>query len=473
MTPPLGATRILNLEDSDLDAALIEEHLRLAGIRHETHRVWDRAAFLAALDAGGFDLILADYRLPTFDGLSALELARIHAPDIPFIFVSATLGEEVAIEALKKGATDYVIKSRLGRLGSSVARALREGAERRAREFAEEESVNTRRRLSAALSVAEIGTFEWMLSDDTVILDERSLEILGLDGAAVRLMEEFKSIIAPDDFARVREAAYAGRGTRERFAVEFRVEHKHGLVRDVAVVGDWFGAEGDKDERGIGVLQDVTDQKASRERQAIVVRELHHRVKNSLSTVQSVINFTLKTSPDMAAFRDGISARIASLARSHALLTNDQWRGILLREVISSELAAYDDGSRISLSGPSVYLPSELAVSFAMAIHELTTNAAKHGALSTRDGAVTIDWSIDREDEVDMLEIVWQESGGPPILDEPTRKGFGTTLLQRLLTMQIGGTVLSTLPRDGARVVIRAPMMDVSPSPMGDARAGL
>ena len=128
--------------------------------------------------------------------------------------------------------------------------------------------------------MAEIGTFEWMLSDDTVILDERSLEILGLDGAAVRLMEEFKSIIAPDDFARVREAAYAGRGTRERFAVEFRVEHKHGLVRDVAVVGDWFGAEGDKDERGIGVLQDVTDQKASRERQAIVVRELHHRVKN-------------------------------------------------------------------------------------------------------------------------------------------------------------------------------------------------
>ena len=220
-------------------------------------------------------------------------------------------------------------------------------------------------------------------------------------------------------------------------------------------------------------MQDVTDQKASRERQAIVVRELHHRVKNSLSTVQSVINFTLKTSPDMAAFRDGISARIASLARSHALLTNDQWRGILLREVISSELAAYDDGSRISLSGPSVYLPSELAVSFAMAIHELTTNAAKHGPLSTRDGAVTIDWSIDREDEVDMLEIVWQESGGPPILDEPTRKGFGTTLLQRLLTMQIGGTVVSTLPRDGARVVIRAPMMDVSPSPMGDARAGL
>ena len=108
-----------------------------------------------------------------------------------------------------------------------------------------------------------------------------------------------------------------------------------------------------------------------------------------------------------------------------------------------------------------------------MAIHELTTNAAKHGALSTRDGALAIDWSIEREDEVDMLEIVWQESGGPPILDEPTRKGFGTTLLQRLLTMQIGGTVLSTLPRDGARVVIRAPMMDVSPSPMGDARAGL
>ena len=276
MTPPLGATRVLNLEDSDLDAALIEEHLRRAGIAHETQRVWDKAAYLAALEAGDFDLILADYRLPSFDGLSALELARSHAPDVPFIFVSATLGEEVAIEALKKGATDYVIKSRLGRLGSCVARALREGKERRTREFAEEESINTRRRLSAALSVAEIGTFEWILSDDTVILDERSLEILGLDGAAVRLMEEFKSIIAPGDFARVREAAYAGRG------------------------GDWFGVEGGSNERGIGVLQDVTDQKSTRERQAIVVRELHHRVKNSLAIVASLLALQARAAEDPA-----------------------------------------------------------------------------------------------------------------------------------------------------------------------------
>ncbi|WP_062228297.1 sensor histidine kinase [Aureimonas frigidaquae] len=466
-------TRILNLEDSDLDAALIEEHLRLAGIRFAIDRVWDREHFLAALKEGTYDLILADYRLPSFDGLAALELARLHAPKLPFIFVSATLGEEIAIEALKQGATDYVIKSRLGRLGACVARALRESEDRLARGVAEDESAQTRKRLSAALTVAKIGTFEWNLQDDTVLLDPRSMEILGLDGPVLRTVEELKTIIRPEDAPRARDAARSARAARTRYEVEFRIEHQRGLTRDIALVCDWFGAPGTAEERGIGVLQDITDRKAAELKQALVVRELHHRVKNSLSTVQSVINFTLKTSPDMRSFGDGISARIASLARSHALLTNDQWQGVLLREVFTSELAPYDDGSRVTMDGPSIYLPSDLAVSFAMAVHELATNAAKHGALSVRHGKVDIRWSIEREEDGDMLSIVWAESNGPPILSAPTRKGFGSTLLERLLAMQVGGSVTSELPRDGAKVVIRAPLAAAgaaTPSPMGDAQ---
>src|ERR1700680_3787815 len=118
--------RILSLEDDPKDAELVEEKLAIDGISSYVTRVETEADFIASLERGCFDLILADYTLPSFDGLSALEITRQRWPPVPFIFVSGTLGEEVAIEALKIGATDYVFKTRLARIVPSVQRALRE-----------------------------------------------------------------------------------------------------------------------------------------------------------------------------------------------------------------------------------------------------------------------------------------------------------------------------------------------------------
>src|ERR671922_1483821 len=129
----ISGLRVLHLEDNPDDAELIEARLAAEGIACAMARVDTRAAFLAALEQGGFELILADYALPTFDGLSAFTLARERWPEMPFIFVSGTIGEEVAIEALKQGATDYVLKQRLSRLVPVIRRALQEAAERRER----------------------------------------------------------------------------------------------------------------------------------------------------------------------------------------------------------------------------------------------------------------------------------------------------------------------------------------------------
>ena len=129
---------ILLLEDSALDADLIGEYLRKGGMEHAVRRVWNRADFTAALDADVPDVILADYALPSFDGMSALEIAHHQQPDTPFIFVSGTLGEEMAVEAMKNGGTDYIVKERLARLPQAVKRALAEARERRARRLAEE-----------------------------------------------------------------------------------------------------------------------------------------------------------------------------------------------------------------------------------------------------------------------------------------------------------------------------------------------
>lgn len=147
---------VLLLEDNDLDAELTLETLREGGFDCQAQRVETREAYLAAIEQCGFDLILADYSLPSFDGLTALDLACEKCPDIPFIFVSGAIGEELAIESLKRGATDYVLKQRLGRLVPSVRRALREGEERKRRQRAEKELAEMLEREQAARQEAEL-----------------------------------------------------------------------------------------------------------------------------------------------------------------------------------------------------------------------------------------------------------------------------------------------------------------------------
>lgn len=149
--------RILHLEDNASDAELIQAMLETEGIVSHVIRVETQVDFLASIDHGGFDLIFADYSLPSFDGLSALKIALEKCPDVPFIFVSGTLGEEVAIEALKIGATDYVLKERLSRIAPSVQRALREAEERNQRKRAEEKLRDAQIELAHVARVATLG----------------------------------------------------------------------------------------------------------------------------------------------------------------------------------------------------------------------------------------------------------------------------------------------------------------------------
>jgi DNA-binding NtrC family response regulator len=158
VTSPFG---ILLLEDNAHDAELIQELLEADNFVCKVTRAQTRAEFVAGLENAGINLILADYQLPSFDGLSALKLALDVRPDLPFIFVSGTLGEEVAIEAVKIGATDYVVKSRLSRLVPSVQRALREARERAERKKAEEALRRSEMYLAEAQRLSHTGSFGW------------------------------------------------------------------------------------------------------------------------------------------------------------------------------------------------------------------------------------------------------------------------------------------------------------------------
>ena len=173
--------RILHLEDDLRDAELVQETLEADGIACQVTRVETRAHFIACLEEGGFDLIFADFTLPSFDGLSALKIAHQTRPHVPFIFISGTLDEEVAIEALKIGATDYVFKTRLSRIVPSVQRALREATERIELSRAEEALRRSETYLAEAQRLSHTGSFGWDVSSGEVYWSQETFAYLNMN----------------------------------------------------------------------------------------------------------------------------------------------------------------------------------------------------------------------------------------------------------------------------------------------------
>ncbi|MHC2087989.1 sensor histidine kinase [Methylobacterium sp. CM6244] len=203
----------------------------------------------------------------------------------------------------------------------------------------------------------------------------------------------------------------------------------------------------------------LEERQRTHERQALLIRELHHRVKNTLATVQGLLGATARSTKDVDTFYQSFSDRIVSLGKTHNLLTEDYWQTAPLRELLQNELGHYNDGTanRITLEGPAVELAADLAVPTGMAIHELTTNATKYGALSLPSGRVTVSWSVDQRDAKRVLELSWVESGGP-VVKAPERKGFGSTLLQRVLAQQCNADVDISYEAEGLHFRMVAPL---------------
>lgn len=308
-----NSARILLLEDSDFDAELIQEHVLQVQPEPVIVRAVGRADYLAALEDGRYDVILSDYSLPGFDGMAALDIAIEKAPHTPFIFVSGVLGEEIAIESFKKGATDYVLKQRLIRLPAAVERAIAEARER-----------SERRRA------------------------ERQLQLL--------------------------------------------------------------------------------------------VAELSHRVKNTLAMVLSIAHRTAKSSATVEQYEQALTSRLRALAEAHALVFEANWGETNLHQVLERTLDAFRrDGDRsIDISGPKVALEPKAALALSLIFHELVTNASKYGSLSSEKGRVEAHWTIRANGSRPMVDLLWRESGGPPV-EPPSHAGFGSTLVDRSARYELDG----------------------------------
>jgi signal transduction histidine kinase/CheY-like chemotaxis protein len=284
---PRNPPRILLLEDSPLDAELAIAHLDSAGLATNVVRVSTKEQFREALtDGRPLDLILSDYSLPDFKGFEALQLAREHRPHVPFVFLSGQLGEQHAIDSLRLGATDYVLKQRIERLVPAVQRALSESWERAKREREESEHDQAKRRSEAAMIAGEVGTYDWDLSSDRLHGDENFLRLFGVQADAtgtVSLMECMERV--PDeDRIQVAQAIGETMVSGDRLGAEYRIVYD-GHERWVA-----GRARVERDEHGLpcklsGVIVDITDRKRVEKRlgEESKVVEMINEVGRSLS----------------------------------------------------------------------------------------------------------------------------------------------------------------------------------------------
>ncbi|HEX3366627.1 sensor histidine kinase [Phenylobacterium sp.] len=214
--------------------------------------------------------------------------------------------------------------------------------------------------------------------------------------------------------------------------------------------------------RGGGVaisLTDITERKSADARQRLLANELNHRVKNSLATVQAIAAQSLR-GPDVSPVaRERFMARLVALARANDVLVAEAWNGASLASVAAEMANPHGDGERFTIAGPEVHLAPQTATAMAMGLHELATNAAKYGALSTPEGRVSLTWDLAGEGAARRLKITWRETGGPPV-GPPGQPGFGSRLIERGLASELKANVRLVYAPAGVVFSLSAPLSE-------------
>lgn len=189
-----------------------------------------------------------------------------------------------------------------------------------------------------------------------------------------------------------------------------------------------------------GIFRDISDQRMREEHTRFIMRELSHRSKNLLAVIQAMARQTARTSRSLDDFQERFTARVKGLSQSHDLLVQRDWRGVPVDELVRAQVAPFVDRAEqvLIVSGPALSLKPEAAQNIGLALHELATNASKHGALSSPSGRIEIRWSIAQRDGERRFQMTWQESGGPPV-SEPRQRGFGHSVIESMVGRALEG----------------------------------
>ncbi len=311
------------------------------------------------------------------------------------------------------------------------------------RRVAERTLRDSEARLRLAVDAGRMAIWELDVAQDRVTVTPELNRLLGFPEDATPTIDDIRARYAPGERERLRAVFAATLAAGDRYGeVEFRYVWPDESIRWMLMRAEALHDADGNLHRVVGILMDVTERKRAEERQHLLLHEIAHRVKNTLATVLALATLTARTTNDVATYRDKLIDRVQGMAKTHDILTANHWEGASLRDVVANEVGLYDDEdhSRVHLAGPEVDLAPRAAVAIGMMMHELTTNAAKYGALSTASGRLDVTWRLDDSGDVPRLQLAWGERGGPAVTP-PRGPGFGTTLIQRGLARELEAQV--------------------------------
>ena len=311
-------------------------------------------------------------------------------------------------------------------------------------------------RLRLAQQAAGIGAFEIDRDRKMIEATPQFLKLLGFEESPELPLNDFYSVIVDNPKQIAKQMLQTRQDESLITHLEFQI--KRADTKQLRWIGYWAEAA-PKDvgksmkHRILGVLQDITERRDAQEKQALLSGELAHRVKNILAIVQSIANQTLTESTSVTKALQDFSVRLNALAHAQDILTQGATSSADLKQIVKSSLDIHDKTKkRFIISGPPVSLSPPTALSMALALHELSTNAVKYGALSSKNGIVEINWTIDK----DEFHFSWREKGGPTV-SLPTKLSFGSKLIKRLLPARFNGHAELDYAPEGFSFELTAP----------------
>jgi PAS domain S-box-containing protein len=440
---------------------------RLLGAHWDVETVEDGNTAIEAIRKNPPDLVVTDAMMPRLDGFGLLKAIRNdpRLNDLPVIMLSARAGEEARIEGLGAGADYYLTKPFSARelvaqvnANLTLARVRSEGA----RDLRASEEALRRRttQFETLLNEAPMGVYLVDADFKIQAVNPTALPVFGdIPDLVGRDFDEVIRILWPKDYAD--EVVRLFRHTLETGEPYVTPEHiEERRDRKVREYYEWRINRIPLPEGRYGVVcyfRDISAYIRARQQRELLINELNHRVKNTLATVQSVAAQTLKGNTVPAAVKSALESRLLSMAGAHDVLTQQNWEGADLRNIVEKALSPFMAPKReFDIDGPGVRLLPKSALAVAMAVHELATNAAKYGALSNGSGRISVRWAVSEQD-APHLQIVWTETGGPKVA-APSRKGFGSRLIERGLAGQLSGEALIDFRETGVVCRIMAPL---------------
>ncbi|MCQ4634511.1 PAS domain S-box protein [Shinella sp. CPCC 100929] len=376
---------------------------------------------------------------------------------VPIVVSGQPIGTVCVFDVKPHPRVSADLLPRLKQLASLATSLLGLKEEARRRALAAEVLSRDEKRHALALDAANVASWLWDISTGIVSGNETFYRMLGVKPAQPMSARKFFTAVHPADrkvtIGRLRNALASGK----EYDGLFRAAKSGRWLLGRGRVHEW-DADG-KPTVFLGINVDVTDGQLASERTRLLLRELNHRVKNTLAMLQSLARQTLRQTSDPVEFMDAFAGRLQSLSEAHGLLSDHEWGVIHLKMLLQKQIMPYamDYESQVEIHKDEVELGPDQAVGLGLVLHELATNARKYGGLSLRSGKVVITARVLNEDGQRVLNMTWHEVGGPPVKPEG-RRGFGSVLIERSLDKILGSSVhVEYLPK-GVTAVIRMPL---------------